>query len=140
MKSTTALNEDASLQYMNAFRDIYVMVIEDTFEEVENVIVNELLDDFPEGFEGFCELAGMNEEDSFIINSDLEHLRNEQINGLTAKVYENIRNFDGIDAYYKIALIEGKDTYYQVVCWVSDKAKDKYEKTINDIVNSFTEL
>ncbi len=139
--STTALNDDASLQYFNAFKELYVMVIEDVPDEVYETIAElEMEGEYPFNFEGFCMLVCSGDEDVFAAVSDRHKLKETAINGLNARTFGNTRTINGVDVYYKMALVQGKETYYQVITWTLPQRSKKYETVMDDMINSFTEL
>ena len=67
-------------------------------------------------------------------------VKNTKINGLNAKTFSVTGKVDGIDAFYKIAYIEGKDTYYQVLIWSLLKKQEKYTPEMEKIIASFKEI
>ncbi len=138
LSQTFDLNEDATLQYQSRFRDVYVMVIEDTKEEFHNILIeSEITDEYSSDFEGFAKLmfacGGFWDvpEDDVKIN---------KINGLNAITVETSNIIEGVDIFYKAALIEGKTTYYQIVAWTNANKKSKNKADIEKMVDSFTEL
>lgn len=141
MYSTKTLNDDASLQYQNPRREIYIMVIEDNPDEINNAIINRSWEErCSPGFDGFCTLATAAEEDNFLIADDSDKLQDDTINGHRARTFENIRQLNGVEVFYKIALIEGESTFYQIIAWtLPDKEKDHGE-IMQEMINSFAEL
>jgi len=141
MISTNQLNDDASLQYQNPLKELYIIVIDDTFDDFSKAInSNEVESEYTNDFNGFVELISSGEGELFFTVADRSKMKDETINGLKAKTLENIRNITGVDIYYKAALIQGKDTYYQVIAWTLASRKDKHEKIITEMINSFTEI
>lgn len=139
--STSQLNDDASLQYFNAFKELYVMVIEDTPDEVYAAITElELEGEYPFNFEGFCMLACSGEEDVFAAVSDRQKLKNTTINGLNACTFDNTRTINDVDVYYKMALVQGDETFYQIITWTLPQRSKKYDTVMDDMINSFAEL
>ena len=139
--SSNNLNEDASLMYANLLREVYVMVMEDTFEAMHNALVeNELTDDYSSDFNGFCKLVSNDESDAFLITDDRPKLKDTTINGMQSRYYENTRKINGVDAYYKLALVTGKSTYYQVIAWTLASRADRHDKALKEMIDSFEEL
>jgi hypothetical protein len=135
------LNEEASLMYANLLREVYVMVIEDSFEEMNNAIIeNDLVDDYSLDFDGFCKLVANNETDAFLVKDDISKLKSTTINRMSSRFYEGTRNITGADIYYKIALVKGKETYYQVVAWTLASRADRYGEVLGEMIYSFEEL
>ena len=141
MSSANRLNEDASMIYAHMRQELYVMVIEDPFEELETIIVeSDLEEEYSLNFDLFCKLVSNEEEDAFLIVDDRDKLKETTINGLKARFFENSRKVNGVNIFYKIALIEGKDTYYQVIAWTITSKKDRHDTTLKNMIYSFEEL
>lgn len=143
LSKTTALNNDAILQYQNMFKEIYFMVIEDGKDVLYQTLAdNELTDEFPPSFEGFFKLMSNSDSntDAFLKIEDRDKVKNKKIHGLPAKTYANTRDIDGIGIYYSMAIIEGKNHYYQVIAWTTAGKKVRNEKVLNEMVYSFSEL
>lgn len=139
MSETNSLNEDASLQYQSIFKGMYLIVMEDNKKDLHKLLEeNQIASEFSDGFNGFTDLMFAN--GGFWDQNAESELKDIEINGLKAKVLQTEKRIEGINIYYRAALIEGKDTYYQVVAWTSSDKKTKNEKDIEKIVNSFSEL
>ena len=139
MSETSSLNENAILQYQSQFRNIYVMVIEDTKDGFHNSLVeNEINDQYTNDLEGFAEL--MFSYGGFWNVNNEDEIEVTMINGLNAKVIETTNRIEGIDIFYKAALVEGKSSYYQVIAWTSSNKESKNKDDIRKIIDSFTEL
>jgi len=141
MRQRNSLNEDASLVYMNGLKEVYVMVIEDSYDSIEQFILeNDWEDEYTNDFDGFCQLVCRHEGEFFLTPNDYKKLQDGNINGLKAKVFQNTRIVNNINVYYTLALIEGEDTYYQVIAWALPDRKNKYKETLENMINSFEEL
>lgn len=141
MSPVRNLNADASLQYQNLIRDMYVMVIEDEPEKVYSAIIeNEWGEEYTLDFEGFCKIVASKDSNSFVIYDDRDKFKNERINGLNAYTFENSRTINDIDVYYQVALVQGKETFYQVICWTAAKKQKRHQQAITDMIYSFAEL
>ncbi len=141
MQLTNELNDDASLQYMDTRKGLYVMVIEDTFEDLTQAYEEVgLQDEFSLTLDAFMELVGDSESDAFITTTDSSRMEATVINELNAMALTNVRNLQGIDIYYKIAVIAGKQSFYQVVAWTSASREGRNKEAIESIVASFSEI
>lgn len=141
MRSQKSLNEAASMVYASNIRELYVMVLEDPVEQIEQVISENDLDDVINiDLDGFSQLIGSNEGEYFLTPTDLEKLKDASIHNLKARLFENTRKINGINVYYKVALVEGKNTYYQIIAWTLAERKIKNKALIDNIINSFEEL
>lgn len=123
------LNPKASLQYLNYFRNIYAVVIE---QPKTNTIKD--LQSFQQQAES--EL--------------LQHLSAPQrldstattINGLPALQMAFAGVVNGTQEtdtkiYYRMAFVEGKTQFYQITLWTWYDWREKYEEEIQKIFNSF---
>jgi len=132
----TDLHEDASLQYQNLLREFYIIVLD---EPKQNFIDIAQTIDIAPGLEGYSKILkdGMGEN---IVNAKFIDLKEFKINGLKAKTFTVKGKIEGIDAFYKIAHLEGKDSYYQIVSWTTQKNEEKYASKMDKIIASFKEI
>ena len=137
------LNEDASLQYGSEIRDVYCIVIEDSFEEIHDMFIDEEFgeEDYDSEFEYFCDLVCSNYEAAFFMENDLEKMDEIVLNEtMNAKVLTNTRKIKGLNIFYKAALVEGNNTYYKIITWTQSPKEKKINKVMDEIINSFSEL
>lgn len=141
MHSQKSLNEEASMMYANGVRELYVMALEYTPDQLQQIIINSNLEnEINIDLEGFSKLIGFEEGEYFLTPKDLGKLEDITINGLKTKRFENTRKINKVNVYYKVALLKGKNTYYQVIAWTLADRRNKNEKIIGDMINSFEEL
>jgi len=140
MQKTTGLNEDASLQFQHAVRELYIVVIDEPKSEVENAINQMgLYDLYTYDLNGYANLATDNVKDAMEIKSIPPYIE-KNINGLPAKEVSFNGTIEGVpEIYYKFGFIEGKNNYYQIMTWTLANRKSKYEKTMQAMVDSFKE-
>lgn len=130
------LNDDASLQYQNLFKELYIVVIDENKESFKEAIeINELEDVYETNFNGYTELLIGSLEEAVKFKNKKE--TETKINGLPAKILEFEGNVDGIDIYYQVAYIDGITNYYQIMTWTLANKKETYQKTMNEIFKSF---
>jgi len=137
MKEMNNLNEEASLQYANVFKEAYTVVIHENKDKFINT---------------FKEFGEYNDDLSVVENYSLTHQNffNEiatvdkiipyditTINDLDAKRIKILAKVDGIDITYVISHIEGKENVYQIMSWTLPDKIGKYEDTFIKINNSF---
>ena len=132
----TELHEEASLQYQNLFKEFYVIILDEPKEEI--IDAAPILDIEPT-LEGYYSYLKSSMEET-IEEVKFMDVKNTKINGLNAKTFSVTGKVDGIDAFYKIAYIEGKDTYYQVLIWSLLKKQEKYTPEMEKIIASFKEI
>jgi len=131
MTKTTALNQEAILQYQNEFKGIYVMVFEDLKPDMQTMLAEYKPDKkFDSDFDKYA--------DYMIESRGFSRLNNGTINGLKAKTLKTTKMIPEGMAYYHIALIDGKEHYYQLITG-SDAIKEaKNRDAMKMIIESFT--
>lgn len=140
LKKVTTLNEDASLQYQHAWKNFYVIVIDEPKEEVQKAISdNNLTDRFANNLEGYKNLnleiikQGMS-------SPMISKTKDTNINKMPSKIITMTSKIEGTAIYYAIAYIEGKDRYYQITTWTLTNKENEYKEKMNRILYSFKEI
>lgn len=139
MKSTTGLNDEASLQYQNIFKEAYTIIIDepkdefvDIFKELGNYDDNlSLLENYRDiQLQFFAERMQVN---------DQSPVKSLKINGLDAEQVEMDANVEGVDEEisYFLTFLEGTDNVYMVMCWTLKSKKEEHGKTYGVIAESF---
>jgi len=130
------LNNDASLQYQNLFKEFYVVVIDESKESFKETIeINELEDVYDSNFDGYTELLIGSLEEAITLKNKKE--TETKINGLPTKILSFEGNVEGIDIYYQVAYIDGIANYYQIMTWTLADKKETHKKTMDEIFQSF---
>lgn len=141
MRSRNSLNKDASMVYINSVKEVYIMVIDESRERIDQFIEeNDWEDEYTTDFDGYCQLACRQDGEYFLTPDDYKQLKDGTINGLRARFFENTRMINNVKAFYTLALIEGEDTYYQVISWTLPDRVNKYKETLENMIHSFEEL
>ncbi|MDC6365053.1 MULTISPECIES: hypothetical protein [Flavobacteriaceae] len=139
MKKATSLNEEASLQYQNIFKETYTIVIDESKEEF---------------IEAFTDLGEYNEDISVAKNyrdvqlqlfSESMNIEKEstpvalKINGMDAEMVDIDGTVDGIDEdiSYFLTFIEGTEKVYMIMSWTLTNKKDTHGPTFESIAKSF---
>ena len=140
LSETNDLNDEASLQYQNLFKEFYIIILDEVKEDVHGAIIeNDLLDFYSLDIDGYSDLLidGVISE----MNEDAESERKEvHINNRKANLMYLSGNIEDLDIYYEFGFIEGKDHYYQIMVWTLEKNRTKYQEGMDKIVKSFREL
>jgi len=138
-KKVKDLNEEASLQYQNVLKEMYVIVIDEDKQVLAKALENNsLYDTYSNDLNGYSRLItdGM---DASISVKKMPAFEETTINGIKARIL----SFDGLSSgyhvYWKLAFIEGNNRFYQIMVWTDFKNHDKSEKEMADIINSFKE-
>ncbi len=139
MKKAESLNDEASLQYQNVFKETYVIVIDEPKQEF---------------IDTFVELAEYDSTKSPVENYQIVQMKNLQegidisqqdgpktlkIHGLDAiqlQLDGKIEDVDEEIAYF-LTFVEGKEKLYMMMAWTLKTRKEKYSKTFETIAKSF---
>ena len=127
------MHQQASLQYQNEEKEIYVLVINESKADMQAYDLNYDIDTYYK---------------NIVSTPFLETLKNgkvsipgrQEINGNKALVAEITGVLNGIDVYYKMAVIETNKKFYQVLTWTRADRKEKYEKDLFKIIESVKEI
>ncbi len=142
MKRALDLNQDASLQFQNIFKETYLAIIEedksdfvDVFKElgeyddaqsIAGNYRNVQVDYFTEGM-------------NMISRTEPKKVT---INGLNAEQVEFTANVPEVDydIFYLLTFVEGREHVYMIMEWTLAEYADKYKGTFYQMVDTFTEI
>ena len=134
------LNIDASLQYQHAWREFYVIVIDESKDEMQEALVaNGLTDVYENNIEGYSKLV-LDVFKESINHPKQSKLIDTTINEMPARLTTLSGTIEGIDAFYSIGIYEGKDRFYQVAVWTHNSKKYRYKSKIDKIHYSLKEI
>jgi hypothetical protein len=139
MKEAKELNDEASLQYQNLFKETYVVII----DEYKDTILERLK-----------EIGEYNADSSAIKNyrdtqlsliGERANIKGPtpavamKINGLNAEFVEFRAGVEGVpdDIAYFVTFIESKEKFYMVMAWTLYERRDKYRDDFLNMFNSF---
>lgn len=141
MTKTASLNEDASLQYQNMFKETYVIVIDENKQEFIDAYI---------GLEAYdttrSVLSNYADTQIQLTTSNMEVIQKNKItslkiNGLNAATVQIDANVEGVKnaiAYF-LTFIEGKEKLYMVMAWTFRDKKDDYAMIFEKMAKSFQE-
>lgn len=136
---TGDINKDASVQYENKVKNIFVIGIDETKDDITAKIAEKKLSaKYPTTLEGYSQmiLDGM---ETSIAKKQLPPFEETKIGGLKARTI----SFEGVSSgnrvYWKIGFIEGANRFYQIMVWTDAENRNSYEKEMAGIINSFKE-
>lgn len=124
MLKTYDLNDVASLQYKNAAKEAYTIVIEDSKEQLEALGVKYAdAEDFLNSF-----LEDYNKEAK---NRKVSSVKKFEANGnKCAQVEHTWQDENNNDLYMLITTVESKTHFYKIMSWTLGKFKNNFKKTI----------
>ena len=136
LSESKQLNDDASLQYQNIFKEVYIIVIDENKKEMETSLIdNGLSEIYSNDFEGYTKLLSTNLATNVEMKNKTE--KDTLINSLQAKILKFDGKVEDIDVFYEVVYINGIYDYYQVFSWTLLENKSKYKETIDKMVHSF---
>jgi hypothetical protein len=139
MKEAKNLNDDASLQYQNLFKELYVVVIdEDKQNFIDTFIEADEYDTTKSVIENYCIVQLKSFGESIEITQQPEPVT-LKINGLDAQKAQFDGKVEGINAEiaYFTTYVEGKDKVYMIMAWTLKDRKEKYSKILETIGGTF---
>ncbi len=136
LTETKLLNDVASLQFENQFKEFYVIVIDESKESLVDFFAPN--SETPNNLDGYSELLKVNMA-SVLGKVDFSKIKTTQINGMKAKVFSVETKIENLDAYYKFGFFESKNSYYQVMLWTLLDKKKELEPRMQKIIESFKE-
>ncbi len=140
MSESTILHDEASLQYQNTFKELYIIVLDEPKQSFNNAISgNSLATEYSQDIQGYADLLIEGLSTSLQLSQEPDP-KPSKINGLTARTFTMQGISEGIDIYWRVAYIEGRENYYQVLAWTLAENKDKYDAAMGKMINSFKEI
>lgn len=137
------LNDEASLQYQNIYKEVYVIVIDEPKQEFIDVFM-ELgdYDSTKSAADNYADAQMESIEGNMETVSSKSTMRKSKINGCESRVVDVTGTQMGITdpMGFTVAFIEGKENLYMVMTWTFEKSKDKYQEDMDMMINSFKEL
>jgi hypothetical protein len=140
LTKASGLNDDASLQFQHAWKEFYVIVIDESKSEIQKALDdNNLNETYTNDIKGYSELL-MNGFEQVISVSHKSEIIDTTINNMPARLLTVSGRTEGIDAYYSLAFIQGKERYYQIMAWTLSNKEYEYKDKMNQIMYSLKEL
>lgn len=133
MKPCNDIQKDASLQYQNLEKDVYAIVIDEKKVTMQDYDLNFNLDTYYNNIssQGFSES---------IKNGKISIPGRQEINGNKALIADISGKLEDNDVYYKFAVIETPYEFYQILTWTRESHRQKLEKDMIKMIESFKEL
>lgn len=127
------LHKEASLQYQNAEKEIYAMVIDEKKVVMQNYDLDYDLDSYFNNIvsQPFLETI----KDGKVTPPGRQEIAGNKalITNITGKIQDN-------DVYYKLALIETPYEFYQILIWTKAQNQTDVEPDMIKMIESFKEL
>ena len=134
MAKTTSLNSIASLQYNDTTKELYVIVIDETFKSLEAANLKLNLSIY---FKMACFNIATGLKDFNISNISNKTRGNLKI--MEAE-FSGFLASNNVGIYYKVAVIQSPTQFYQIFTWTLKNQQEQYQELLQKIIDSFREL
>jgi hypothetical protein len=137
------LNDEASLQYQNTEREVYVIVIDEPKQDFIDVFMSlDAYDSTKSACDNYADAQMESIEDNMSTVTAKSTMRKTKLNGSEARICDVSGTQSGIEDEmgFTVAFIEGKETLYMVMTWTFEKTKSEYQDDMDKMINSFKEL
>ncbi|MFD2585299.1 hypothetical protein ACFSQJ_00045 [Croceitalea marina] len=142
MKEAQNLNDEASLQYQNIFKETYFVVIDEPKEEFKEVFLD--IGEYDESLPLIKNYKNAQLEffKESLTTYEFINESSKKINGKDAEVVAFDGKVQGViyDISYLFTFVEGDDKAYMLMAWTLKNKRDKYQETFEYISDSFTVL
>ncbi|MBN8702612.1 MAG: hypothetical protein J0M08_06080 [Bacteroidetes bacterium] len=133
MQPTNEIHQKAALQYQNLEKEFYLLVINESKEQMKAYDLDYDLDSYYK---------------NIVSTPFTEQLKNGKvsmpgrmdIHGKKALISEITGNINNADIYYKLTVIESPEHFYQVVTWTKAENKEKMSLVMDSVIQSFKEI
>lgn len=137
------LNDEASLQYQNIYKEVYVIVIDEPKQDFIDVFMS--LDDYDStksAVDNYADAQMESIEGNMSTVTSKSTIRKTKFGKCDARVADVAGTQEGIDDAmgFTVAFVEGKETLYMVMTWTFEKTKSEYQEDMDKMINSFKEL
>lgn len=142
MEKMTDLNDEASLQYGDKYKEFYVIVIDEEQGGVDTVFANGGFTDSIGDPQLFNALYKLMKESylSGVKNSRKSQERDFTIAGMPAKELTFYGDLNSYEIYYNVTFVKGPTHFFQVFTWTMSKYRENYEETMHKMINSLREV
>jgi len=137
MKEAIDLNDDASLQYQNIFKETYIVIIDEPKDEFISVFEDlGEYDSTISAVKNYRDVQTRFINETLIVSSKSEP-RSIKIDGLDAEMVELEGTMENIGIFYNLTFVEGDENLYMIMAWTLKDRKDKYKETFEMAIKSF---
>lgn len=136
MSEMKSLNEEASFEYANIFKETYVIVIDENKQDFINTFKDlEIYKDSLSPLENYSDY----QMDSFKENMEDVEVRklNNKIRNYASNQFEFSGKTERIYIKYLIGFVEGEENMYMMMSWTLRDRFKKYKNTFQLTQNSF---
>lgn len=139
MKAAKNLNDEASLQYQNVFKETYVIVIdEDKQEFIDTFKELDVYDSALSVIENYRDAQVRSMTENMTVKSEGKPI-SLKINSRDAQSIQIDGSIEGVkgDIAYFLTFVEGDSKVYMIMGWTLANRKEKYSKTFDTMARTF---
>jgi len=136
MKIAKNLNDEASLQYQNIFKELYVVIIDEDKKFADSLLAEYSYDNNIKGYIDF-NLESLNES---INNIKIKKMKSTIVGEINHNLYQIEGQIEDLDICYLFNYAESKGKYYQVMAWTLKESKDKNFEAMETMTLSLKEF
>lgn len=142
LKEYPGLNEDASLEYANIYKEKYIIVIDEDKNDFVDVYkeIGEY-DDSKSVIENYEYVQSNFMAESGVITYESD-VTEKKVNGMPSRQLQIDAMVEGVDdaVSYWLGYVEGKDNLYTIMAWTLKDSKEDFESEAEEMINSLKEL
>jgi len=127
------IHQEASLQYQNQEKEVYMVVMDESIESLKN-------NDPDNNLEGYYKNIVSQPFLESVKNAKISIPGRQQIHGANALITQITGEISGVPVLYKLAVIETKSNYCQVLIWTKAANREEYEQDMDTIIESLKQL
>lgn len=131
------LNQDADLAFSNLQQEVYIMVISESRDFMDSVMIASELHEKGESLTESALYVHLASLQSTYQVRDVVEPKPLSINGSNAHTAEAVSTIDEVPIAYHITVVEGKTEVYTVWCWTLEEYRDRYRDTFQKVAGSF---
>lgn len=142
MSPTDDLSEEASLQYQNIIRDVYLMVIDENTAEFEDIFIElDMLDSNLTTLQNYADLQKMSIAETMNVTHESE-MRPLNINGYEAVMVQVEGGVPEVntDVTYLLTVLQGKTNLYSILYWTTKENAVNVLPHFEQSVRTFEDL
>lgn len=131
LNSVSNLNNIASLQYNNPSKEVYVIVIDESIQNLEN-------SNLKLNLSIYFKMASFNIA-SGLKNFNIKNIKNKNKGNLQIiqAEFDGVLKNNNVGIYYKVAIIKSPTHFYQIFTWTLVKFKNQYTGVFQNMIDSF---
>lgn len=137
------LNSEASLEYQNEAKEVYIIIIDESTDEFVTVFKElNAYDSTKSAIDNYVRAQTESIRENMSKVTVESPLRKVQTQSGEALVYDMAGFQDGIDEEmgFTVAFMQGKNCLYMLMTWTFQKSKSVYQNDMDNMIISFKEL